>query len=205
MSRILNEAGEYTPEAPVVVVPDSIDPETLPQIRGDRYANVDPTDFSTAIDMSRRQMLILADIAARRNQPQVALRWKQLATEQVRRDNQRETNELAERLAKNTYVGEPGSGIVEPTIQTPWHQDSEYQSLAHAHREKAAEIAEMNATDPDYFIKSSELLRISNQMTDREAAVREQTPSWTQQDDMVLAANQSLVEKSKQVTDMMRG
>jgi hypothetical protein len=38
--------------------------KSLPQIKGDPYENVEPSDFSTADKMTRAQMLLLADIAS---------------------------------------------------------------------------------------------------------------------------------------------
>jgi hypothetical protein len=206
MSGIIDtETGEYlitgTPASTGPIVPP-VGADELPQKQADPYRGVDHRAWDAAPGMTAAQALQMAAIAESRHDPQAAMAWKGHAVEIGQRNLVAEGQATLQRQAANRYRGPQGPGIVEPTEQTPWSADPEYQGLT----DRLAEVQAIAgwADDPDARTEVAALR--SHRRVRQQAVVTEARAAgqWTDQDANTFAAQQSLASKAAQIETMLK-
>jgi hypothetical protein len=152
--------------------------------------------------MGVKEMIQMGAIAESRGDSTTAMRWKTLANDLIIREQVRDGQSTATRQAENRYVSPPGSGIVEPKLQTPWDSDPEYQDVQR--QLSKAQSVEGWADDAETRTKVAALqssLRIREQGARQDAI---DNGTWSVADDNILAANRSLHEKAAAVAAQVK-
>jgi hypothetical protein len=207
MTQIINpDTGEYIQPEVAPVVPEAADPRSLPQQKGDPYAHIDVTDFRTAVDMNRGQLLTMANIAESRGDTSSAYAWRnELLALGQREDNQAAADRMGDILSRDKYVPEPGR-ILNVPVSTPWSEDQQWRDLERERQEAQAAAEATSPRDVNFAEVSGKAQTLAAKADDRKAELIESgknAGTFTEADARVLAANESLIEKSAAVEKMM--
>jgi hypothetical protein len=177
----------------------------LPQVKGDPFQHVDVRNFDAAGGMTRQQLIQMGEIASARKDHQAALYWGAGERGGPSQSSQA-VGKMMDAFAGSAEMPTAGP-VLEPVDATPWAQDSEYQALV----QKVAEAAEVakSTKDPTARIQANSLLTNAQVMLSEAkdaASVRAaESGQWTAQDELVVAAQQSLAEKAALVEQQFRG
>jgi hypothetical protein len=177
--------------------------QKLPQIKADPNANVNVHDYSTAGQLSQRQLIEMGDIAQSRGETDAAFRWKSMAAERQRVEENKTAMDRQFEAFKPQRVPAHGGQIIDAAPNVPWSADPEFKRLA---AELVNVKARIEATPES---QKTALLDLQNRkagladgMKERQEAVTEGMKAagvWTEQDERTLAAEKSMVKKAKLV------
>lgn len=204
MGRILDpETGEYLPGSshPVFQGVKPVDPETLPKAGVDPYASVDTNTLSQASSMTVAEMVQMASIAEARGERTLAMEWKVAANNRAAQNMVVESSARLEGMAAPQHRVNPGKGIVEPTLETPYGRDSEWLEIN-------AKLQQVTASDgwkddPDTRANVANLQASLAARQQDVLAEAYRSGAWTDQDQGTFEAKQSLAAKAAQVTEQM--
>lgn len=181
----------------------------LPTKQPDPHANVEVHDYSTAGQMSMKDMLTMKSIASSRGETNAAMKWGSLAAERQRVDeNQAAMDKQFDAFKPRRQVSHGGQ-IVDTASKEPWGQDREHLRLAAELVNVEARIkATPKSQDAALLQLQNRKADLADEMKERETAITDglkEMGVWTDADERTLAAEKSLASKAAQVQAQVRG
>lgn len=166
-------------------------------------------DFSDAENLTRQQMITLAEVASFRGQADIAMKWKMMVQDSVLADQRAADAETMKGiLNQNKYVPPAGSQIVERRNDSPHHNDAQWQEIRADLDAAQAKLGQIDERHPEYNETSVLIANLTTSLSERETEATQaalDAGTLTHAELGTQAAHQSLAEKATAVANMFKG